>query len=284
MSTSLIVDQKSDDLPGNADSARKALEEAVTTEEKPAQEAPAEENSQIPEKYRGKTLEEVIEMHKNAESELGRKGNEIGQYKSLTDQLLELKRSDDLVKGGADPEDIDKPKVEVSSTELLDDPTAAVEKVVKANLEYENRKRQIKDAETAQQEQSRLFAEKHPDAEQIANDPKFIEWVQNSPSRSVSAVHAAQGDLVSGDALLTEWKSLKDEAPAEEAPKEDANIQAARAASTESTGASNASEAPKGKTYRRIDLIRLKLEDPEAYGDPAFQNEIMRAYAEGRVK
>jgi hypothetical protein len=36
------------------------------------------------------------------------------------------------------------------------------------------------------------------------------------------------------------------------------------------------------KIYRRSDLIRLQLEDPQRYMD--MQPEIMSAYAEGRVR
>ena len=51
-----------------------------------------------------------------------------------------------------------------------------------------------------------------------------------------------------------------------------------------------ASEVPKGnssaevskKVYRRSDLIRLKMTDPARY--EALSDEIMAAYAEGRVK
>jgi len=43
------------------------------------------------------------------------------------------------------------------------------------------------------------------------------------------------------------------------------------------------SEATAGKKiYRRADLIRLRTNDPERYD--ALQDEILEAYAEGRVK
>jgi hypothetical protein len=36
------------------------------------------------------------------------------------------------------------------------------------------------------------------------------------------------------------------------------------------------------KVYRRADLIRLRLENPDRYD--ALSDEIMKAYSEGRVK
>ena len=220
-------------------------------------------------------------MHRNAESELGRRGNELGQYKSLTDQLLEFKRPNDLVKGGADPDEVAAEKVEISSTELLDDPTSAVYKVVETALQNQNRKQEKQDAERALKEQQAAFLDKHPDAEEIANSSQFVEWVGKSPALSKLGYEAAQGDLVAGDALLTEWKNRQEQ---QEAPAQEDSLKEARKASTERAGASQVADTPTGKTYRRLDLIRLKIQDPEAYSDPAFQNEIMQAYAEGRVK
>jgi len=46
-----------------------------------------------------------------------------------------------------------------------------------------------------------------------------------------------------------------------------------------STGSST--EAPK-KLYRRADLIRLRIQDPDRY--EMMEQEFLQAYAEGRVK
>jgi len=53
-----------------------------------------------------------------------------------------------------------------------------------------------------------------------------------------------------------------------------------KAASTGSGRASRSSTSK--KTYRRADLIKLKLEDPDRY--MSMQDEIMQAYADKRVK
>lgn len=281
MSNSLIVDLDNDDLPGDTAKLKQELTEAVTAPQDKPEAAPEPENS-LPDKYRNKSVEDIIKMHQNAESELGRRGNELGQYKTLTDRLLELKRSDDLLKGGADPSEIEEDNLpEISSNDLLDDPTGAVNKVVTAALSKAEQKRIEQQAQQEAAKVQAAFEAKHPDAEALANDPKFVDWVKSSQSRLLLAQSAAAGNLQAGDVLLDEFKSSSTE---EEAPKADNNLQKAKAAATVSAGTSQGADAPKGKTYRRIDLIRLKLEDPDAYGDPAFQQEIMRAYAEGRVK
>ena len=284
MSTLIDLDNE----PGNVEQLRKDLSEAVVAGNPPPKKAEPDppEPKDVPEKYKGKGVDDVIDMHRNAESALGRASNELGQYKQLTDQLLNLKRQDDLLKGGASEADIEEEKLpEVSSTDLLDNPTEAVAKVVDARLTADARKRKKDDDDAAALEAQNRFADKHPDAAEIANNPEFVKWVQESPLRFRAAREAYEGDSIAGIELLDEYKASRSEASTEDdEANDDPNIAAARKAATVSAGASQTTDAPKGKIYRRLDLIRLKLEDPEAYADPGFQSEIMSAYNEGRVK
>jgi hypothetical protein len=67
--------------------------------------------------------------------------------------------------------------------------------------------------------------------------------------------------------------------------QEAAGLEAARRVGLENGGASNAAASTKtGKTYRRVDLLRLKQERPDDYYSESFQAEIIAAYNEGRVK
>jgi hypothetical protein len=278
-----------DNEPGNVDQLKKDLNEAIQQE----QPAPKDKETQapdpepsIPEKYQGKSIEDVIDMHRNAESALGRNANELGQYKQLTDRLLALdKRRDDLLKSGADEAEIeDEFKLpEISSTELLDNPTEAVLKVVDPLLTKAERKRERELANDRLAELETEFASKHPDAGEIANSEEFVQWVSQSPLRLRAAQAAYNKDFQAGIDLLDEYKRSQPSNESSEA-ENTPNLDAARQASTVSAGATQTGDTPTGKTYRRLDLIRLKLEDPEAYADPSFQQQIMRAYAEGRVK
>lgn len=280
MSNSLIVDLDNDEA--DIENLKKDLLEASDPDAENDEDVAEEGEDELPEKYRGKSLEDVIKMHQNAESELGRKGNELGQYMSLTDQLLQLKRAEDLQKGGASSIASDDPDIEISTDELLDNPKAALDKLVNARIEQYNRNREQQDAQRTMQERMTAFQKRHPDAQEITSRAEFREWVEGSPSRQLAASHAAQGDLDIGDALLSEWKALQEQELAEKGKRK--AMAEAKKAGTERRGSSKVSDAPTGKTYKRLDLIRLKLQDPEAYGDPSFQEEIMRAYAEGRVK
>lgn len=275
-----------DNEPGNLDQLKKDLQSSIQPDKQKEEPAPDTPENKEPEKYRGKTREEVIDMHRNAESALGRNANELGQYKQLTDRLLALdKRQEDLLKGGADPAEIEEEfrAPDISSTDLLDNPTEAVLKVVDARLTESDRKRIRKEEESQLKAMEEEFATKHPDAGEIAQSEEFTKWVAGSPLRLRAAQAAYNGDYTAGSDLLDEYKATLTLAEETSVDKE-ADLEAARQAGTVSAQASQTGDAPTGKTYRRLDLIRLKLEDPEAYADPSFQQEIVKAYQEGRVK
>jgi hypothetical protein len=286
MSHSALVDTIHDDKPGNLDKLKQDLAESAGASRK-ATDAEEKQLNDVPEKYRGKSIEDVITMHQNAEKKIGQTGNELGQYKQLTDQLLDFKRRDDLNKGGAEvEEEEDLPKI--TQTEILDDPDTAIGKAIDARLGRVERKRARQAEETQAEQLQTAFQTRHPDAQEIVQDEDFQKFVQSSPSRQMLAAAALNaGNLYAANVLLDEWKAGDSTATENEQETTDNTSQPledARKASTLSTGSSTASDAPTGKVYRRLDLIRLKLEDPEAYGSEDFQAEIMKAYAEGRVK
>lgn len=285
MSNSSLVDV-TDNVDDNFDGLKKGLDSLSEDKSGKDPEGKGGDEDKLPEKYRNKSKEDIIKMHQNAESELGRRGNELGQYKSLTDQLLNLKRTDDLVKGGADPDEIEVEIPKISSKDLLDDPTGAVDKVVNARLSATEQKREKDEAEKEALELQSRFQQKHPDAVQVVNDPDFLEWTKESPSRLAMAQAASAGNLGAGDILLDEWKARdagSDDSGDDDSDEEegDPNIEAARKAGTESAGQSQTGDAKKGPQIRRTDLIRLKMYQPEVYAER--EQEILKAYAEGRV-
>ena len=55
-------------------------------------EAEAEESTEyaVPDKFAGKSPEEIIESYQNLEKELGRKAQEVGELRKLSDSFLKL--------------------------------------------------------------------------------------------------------------------------------------------------------------------------------------------------
>ena len=64
-------------------------EEAVETQfvEEEVAEQPQEQPT-IPEKYQGKSLEEVVQMHQEAEKLLGRQSGEVGELRKVVDDYI----------------------------------------------------------------------------------------------------------------------------------------------------------------------------------------------------
>ena len=121
----------------------------------------------------------------------------------------------------------------------------------------------------------------HPDFKEIIQDKKFGEWVAKSKVRTELYQRADQKfDYDSADELLTLWKErqslVKETADMQETDRK-------RQLKSASTGnAKGSGESLSRKIYRRADIIKLMQTDPKRY--QSLSNEIMTAYAEGRVK
>lgn len=244
------------------------------------QQAPSNDEDKLPPKLRGKTPEQIAEMYTNLESAYGRMANDLGTQRKLTDRLLDLKRENDLGQNGA-PQ-----KVEVKSADLLENPTATLERFSQAR-EQQSAQR-LADLEARLAAQSLQIA--HPDYLQVAQSNEFAEWVQASPLRVRAALAAQQGDYSAASDLLTDFKTSAKKPQAQKQQTDETEDEGqqqrsvAQKASLESSGQSNAGVKKAGKIYRRADLMRLRAERPDAYYDEDFQNEILIAYNEGRVK
>ena len=262
------------------------VEEAVETPQEAAQftdinqEAPppveqpeleTEQSFEVPDKFQGKSMEDVISSYENLEKELGRKGQEIGELRKLTDGILQQQLTTN--QSGTEAQ-------EVEETDFFDDPDKAVSKAIENHPKFREFEEQQKvQAATATTQQLQTA---HPDYLEVVGNPKFQEWVQESPIRTELYVSAHNYDLNSAMELIGNWKersliSNTSEAEANKAVKRDQALKAGRGVSR----TSSESQAGK-KIYRRADLIRLRTNNPERY--ESLQDEILQAYSDGRVK
>ena len=244
------------------------------TDEQP-QETPVREQPQevvvekvVPDKYKDKSLEDIVKMHQEAEKMIGRQAQEVHEVRSLADQLLKRQLESDKTQTVESAPEVDFFENPQDSIKRAIENNPAVIEAKQANLE-------LKRMKTAQQ-----LASKHPDFGTIANDTGFQEWVKASPIRlSLYAKADAEFDFGSADELLSTYKELKqvrNNNVQETGKKQQA--QALKAAGVDTGGSGEVAK----KVYRRADLIRLKMTDPDRYEQ--LQPEIMAAYAQGRVK
>ncbi len=292
----VIEDSSNASTSGNSERARKALSEAVGEEGATTGDAsqPTSDGSAnalatvlsgdaVPEKFRGKTMKDVLDSYGNVESRLGSMANELGVQRQLTDRLLDLKRHADLDRNT--PTGQRKAPVQVTAAEILDKPAETLDRVLSQRDEAitEEVNRQLAGVRMSIAEQA--FRSKHSDFQTVVSDPSFAQWVQASPIRMRAVAGANAGDWQLATELLDEFKGSVRTQSARQTAGAGENLEAARRATLESsTGGNGADGARKGKLYSRSDLMRLRIEDPDAYYDEGFQSEITRAYAEGRVR
>lgn len=231
--------------------------------------APAEAPEvKIPDKYRGKSLEEIVEMHQQAEKLIGRQAQEVGEVRRLADQLLKQQLSQ------KQPE----PIKEENELDFFEDPKLAVKKAVESHPDVLAAKQAA--AQMRQLQTQAALAKKHPDFAEVVRDGEFIEWVKASPMRlNMYALADAQYDYNAADELISTFKQIRtaktQQVQETATATRDKNL---KAASVDTGGTGETSK----KIYRRADLIRLRLENPDRYD--ALQDEIMKAYTEGRVR
>ena len=232
-------------------------------------EQPPEEPT-LPEKYQGKSLEEVVQMHQEAEKLLGRQSSEVGELRKVVDDYISTQTQSAPQPQYVEPED---------DIDYFTDPQAAVNRAIENHPKI--REAQEYSQQYKQQAALATLNSKHPDMQKILGDPKFAEWIKASKIRTQLFVQADQEyNAEAADELFSLWKERKTVTQQTAAVEKQARKQQLRAANT--GNARGSAEGSRKKVYRRADIIKLMKNDPDRY--TALSDEIMAAYAEGRVK
>ena len=227
------------------------------------------EDDEIPEKYRGKSIKEVIGMHQEAEKLVGRQGSEVGELRGIVDSFIKTQLEQTQQQPQPEPEPVD----------FFEDPQKAVSQAIDSHPTVQ---KAVSDAEQSRRaaNMERIQA-KHPDMQEVVQNPSFIEWVKASPIRTEIYQRAdADFDYNAADELLTLYKERTQAVQQATQVETEARAQQIRAAQTGSNSGANTSGSK--RVYRRADIIRLMKDDPSRY--EALQSEILAAYAEGRVR
>src|SRR6056300_24386 len=88
--------------------------EAVAAEEKP--------EVVIPDKYQGKSVEDIVKMHQEAEKLIGKQAQEVGEVRRLADELLKRQLQEKQA--------VETPQEEDTEVDYFSDPVSAVNKAV----------------------------------------------------------------------------------------------------------------------------------------------------------
>lgn len=258
-----IVDELQDE-PSEFD----VVEQQIQQQEEELPSTPEVQVPEIPEKYRGKSLEDIVKMHQEAEKLVGRQAQEVGEVRKLADDLL---RQQLTTKQQA--------KEVEAEIDFFENPKEAIRQAVERNPKVLAAEQYSLQAQREQAKQ--MLAQRHPDFGQIVHDSEFIDWVSSSKIRTQIFKQAdSQNDIDAADELLSTFKQIKSLSAPKELPREvtEKRKQTLNSVSVDTGGTGETSK----KIYKSIDLIRLKLRDPARYD--ANSDEIYQAYQDGRVR
>ena len=229
-----------------------------------------ETQAEIPNKYKGKSAEELVRMHQEAEKLLGRQSSEVGELRQVVDSYIQTQLSN---------QQAPQQQETVDEVDFFSDPEEAVRRAIDNHPK-------IKEAESISKQYQKTTAlsqlqKDHPDMQSILTDDKFAEWIKGSKIRTQLYVQAdKQYDYEAAHELFTLWKERKQVVQQTANAEKQGRKQAVKNAST--GAATGSSETKTRKIYRRADIIKLMRTDPERY--QSLSDEIMKAYQEGRVR
>lgn len=229
-----------------------------------SQEQPTEED--IPDKYRGKSAADLVQMHQEAERMLGRQSGEVGELRKVVDEFV---MSQSTKKEETVDEEVD----------YFSDPEKAIQQAIEKHPAVQEAQKASMDMKKSSAQA--MLKEKHPDMADILTDEKFVSWVQESQFRTNLLQQADRNfDYAAADEIFSLWKDRQSLIGQTVNAEKSSRNAAVKSAST--GGASGTSESSSKKIFRRADIIKLMKNDPDRYS--AMSNEIMLAYQEGRVK
>jgi hypothetical protein len=237
----------------------------------------------IPDKYTGKTVEDLISMHQNAERLISRQGEEVAQVRRIADEILQLKKPTTQTTQERKPVTVDA---------LLNDPEAAIKSAVQgSDLVRRTEAAEARVASLESQITEGQFTAKHKNVAQDINDPVFLEWVNKNQTRQTLAAHAAQKNFKAASELWDMWEEHKELTGAVRKDPTTDNTKGAKTVPT-TVRSSPLDAISSGKpVYSRAKLMVLREKvaqgDPASitrWNDPTFQKNMHEAYAEKRVK
>lgn len=230
----------------------------------------SEPSWEMPEKYKGKEIRDIIEMHQNAERALGQANNKVNELRKVSESIVSR--------------ELDEPKQaqtqstpDISVDSLLEQPAEVINqliasnptlKTVVANLEKTNRDAQMKE-----------FNKQYPDAEKIVASEHFQNWIQGSQFRLNAFLQANDNyDFATAGELLDMYNQIHGVAKAQAEQKREEDLK-----KVSSTAPGKAPASNKGKKlYKMSQVMKIMVEDPEKY-ERLCQGDLGKAWEEGRI-
>lgn len=235
----------------------------------------ARDDPTIPQKFKDKNRAEITAIYLELEKEHGRRGNELGELRRITDDILQSQLSNNTSADNAQSTD------QITSDDLLENPDKVIADAVANSPEMkELRDGRAKDAMDAAVAR---FKTTHDDAEKVIADPRFQQWILAHPTRAARWDKADTGyDFDTASEIISTFKEVHPVSTPEENTATNGERQKALdGVAAPASGASTAG-GTSTKYLLRSELMKLKMTDPDRY--ERLQPQILLAYREGRVK
>lgn len=239
------------------------------------------ELSTIPEKLRGKSQADLVQMYLEAESKSSRVANELGEARRMVTELLEVQPN--KVETKKEPV-----RADVTADDLLSDPNKTLDEristhpeVVKAREAAENAERELA---------LRNFQSEHPSYQTDLKNPQFVEWVQKNEGRKRLIFMANQYDMVAASALWQMWGEHQEltGAASEKASKtKERELKEKQGTLEGASGQDASSEVILNRAELRELHRKVILGDKASqakWNDPKFRAMRLAAYADGRAE
>ena len=258
--THKVVDLEESTVEDSTDDEVQQETDEAPNLESELQETQAEQE-QSEAKFRGMDPDQLWDSYQNLERKMSQQGQELGQIRQLADTLIQSQA---------------RPKEE--EIDFFDDPSAAVRREIESNSYLKSIEEQAKRMQ-AMSARSELLR-RHNDYEEIDKSPEFSKWLESSKARQKLYLDASQNlDVDIADELMSMFKDSKARQSTEAEKLDSERKETLKSVKSES--GTSGSAATK-KIFRRADLLKLQIQDPDRYDQ--MQDEILLAYAEGRVK
>jgi hypothetical protein len=232
----------------------------------------------VPEKFRGKSVKDVLKSYSELETAHSRQGAELGEARRLAMTLSELE---------VRPPKKEPEREPVKAEDLLADPEKAISEAIETHPVVQEARKTVDLLE--RQVAMNEFERKHPSYREATSDPNFQAWIASNPTLSRLAQSAHAYDFAAADTLFSLWEEKTRIAAENESKRQEQENKARKERDGTLEGSSGA-DASSEVVLNRAELRELQrralLGDKAAkakWEDPKFQAMRRKAYLDKRV-
>lgn len=180
-----------------------SLEDEITDAQQNQEEREneAEQGFEIPEKFQGKDLTDIVKSYTELEKAYSRQGRSLGDMRKTFDEYIRSQSTNPAPK--------EEPRKPLTVDELYENPDEAIRRTVES--ETNPRIKQLEEAleNTKRLSRQEKFEKKHPKWKERAASPEFQNWVMESPYRTRLAASADQYDFDAADDLFSMYEDTR---------------------------------------------------------------------------